>query len=210
MKTIKTLFPFFAILLAVGLLSCKKNDNNPSNPGQSNGFPFLKQGNEWIYDYKAVDAESIVKYKILSKEANGYYKVNWFMGADFEIYWHEANGAFSNFTDGPSGTMKFLLCKTNSKPGDSWGETAFDDTYEKTVTVTNKVMAIDAFASTPAGNFTNCIKVRQTNSAYTEYFFDYYISPVYGIVKMEGMGYKNEDGEITHFPLSYILKSKNF
>lgn len=153
-----------------------------------------------------------MKYKILSKEKNGFYTVNWFIGVDFEIYWHEKDGAFANTTDGPLGQLRLVIYKKNCKVGDSWSVKGIASDLGANVTITNKVISTSETVTTPAGTFSNCVKVRQTNTYDPELVIDHYIHPATGIVKIEGMGYEEggEDGEIIYFPVHYTLKSKNF
>ncbi|POY37880.1 hypothetical protein C3K47_04950 [Solitalea longa] len=211
---LKSLF----ILLISGVLlatasGCSKDDDNdnpqPQQPdGNSNGLAFLKVGNEWIYDYTAVDATGIVKYKILSKENNGYFKVNWFMGGDFEVFWHEADGAFSFMSEGQGG-LNLILYKKDCKVGDSWTIKAVDDNQTE-VTATNKVTSVGESVTTTAGTFNNCVKVHYTTSEDTKLHMNFYVHPQFGIVKMDGVGIMEIDHIPTYFPFQYVLKSKNF
>lgn len=209
MKFRKMLIALVAGALFLAVNGCSKDDDNKPSNNNSGSIEFLKVGNEWVYDYTAVDANGIVKYKILSKDDKGNMKVNWFMGEDFEIYWHESNGSFANLSEGPDGQKLIVYTKT-CKVGDTWSAKGENDNGQE-VTQTNKVVSISETVTTPAGTFNNCVKVHQTTTEDTRLQIDFYINPQYGIVKMDGIGSMSvNEGPTTYFPFLYILKSKNF
>ncbi|MNE09651.1 hypothetical protein D3C80_1023370 [compost metagenome] len=95
--------------------------------------------------------------------------------------------------------------------GDTWTVKGIDSELGPNVTITNRVLSISETISTPAGTFSNCVKVRQTNTYNAESKLYYFIHPLTGIVKIEGMSYEsNADDEVEFFPVTFTLKHKNF
>jgi len=69
---------------------------------QNTAFPFLKPGNEWIYEGDFGSGKFLLSYKILSQKKDGYYQIqtklidNNIVSND--MYWHVDAKSFSFFT----------------------------------------------------------------------------------------------------------------
>ena len=90
--------------------------------------------------------------------------------------------------DGVTITPPRLFLKLPAVQGDSWQTVAADAIGPYTVTHT--IVSIKEVVETPAGTFTDCVKVENTNSAWPDEREDMWFAPGVGLVKQE-----NYEGE---------------
>ena len=185
---------------------------------QNATFPFLKPGNEWIYEGDNGSGKFDISYKILSQNKNGYYQIqtkffnNSIVSAN--TYWYADAKSFSFFTAWPQSSLKLTILSPNCKPGDSWEvfipQSLDKDDDELSGFRVTKVISIDETVMVPGGTFENCIRIKETFSSEPRYFMDYFFHKHRGLIKMEGTGYMtvNEEGR-KFFPIKYELKGKD-
>ena len=213
MKTVKTRkakLIIIACILPLLFVACSNDDGNPNEP-QGEPFPFLKVGNRWTYQWiETLTDERTIYYdnsvSILSK-ANDFYSIKanimtksypeglavddngdtvWsfvmlhysYTNAPTDMWF--ANNDYYAKMDGTK--LPFPIIFSNNTVGKKW-ESPFKDrdlgALYREILSTSETVEIDL------GTFTNCIKVKETCERDPEYYYIYWISKEYGIVKYE-------------------------
>jgi len=213
MKTVKTTkikLIIIACILPLLFVACS-NDGNPNEPTVS-PFPFMKIGNQWYYEANAITDKYRIGYRhevsIVSTvtEDNCFSVstvasmtvgplepddddlvelvriVNFHPSGHNHPVWVAKNDYLATI-----GTMQeiqppFPVVFNVNTVGKKW-ESPFKDrdlgALYREILSTSETVEIDL------GTFTNCIKVKETCERDPEYYYIYWISKEYGIVKYE-------------------------
>ena len=160
----KILLVFTIFLLTVG---CGKDNDEPQRPTVNNkAFPFIKVGNEWVYEYSDNNKDTTYTYKVnILSEKDGYFTVQ---QGNSNSYWYVINNYWKENSDIPANPIKEgnIFLYGNSYVGQKWSSecktvTILVDDEVKTVKINwkSKVLSITDTVTVPAGTFIDCIKI---------------------------------------------------
>ena len=212
MKAIHIIFLMFVCLALFSSCSKDKDDDSSPSNNSSSVFPFVKENNTWVYDFRIDGGSSAtISYKIKSIDDEKFCHldfVNPFGNiTDEEYLWYADDEFFADET-GAFADDWFPLLYKNNTVGKKWKASHED---EELGTIWREITSTSETVTVPAGNFTNCVKIKQTYSADAKIIDYYWVSFQAGIVKREVTGWADiEDESRNYFGIDYQLKSKSF
>jgi hypothetical protein len=184
----------FCLIGTIGILlfatSCKKSETPPDtiNPPSNAAFPYLQDGALWSYINSDTDPNHAgntfeTSYTITGIDAHGYVYVDWQIPSLLQkVTWYVDTAQWANPADKITGD-KFTLITAKPLPGDTFSITYTTGTK---ITYIRRVMSLGATKTVPAGTFKSCALIHETTTADSKYYEDYWIHPIYGIIRMEG------------------------
>jgi len=182
------------------LMSCQKEEIDIQNGNQigqetDNNFPFVKVGNQWVYDfvYQGKVYDSLTR-KITGLNADVYEGFLIDKEATLTEYLFIDGNNLMYYTEEGTKEEASILTRWNVKEGEKWLKLQDGDTSEV------EVMAVNKTVVCPAGDF-ECTELKITNLA-TGDVSKTTISDMFGVITM-AFEYQSQ-------PILYTLRTKNF
>lgn len=207
-----------AMLASIALVSCG-DGNGGSGPGSATGdwLP-LEVGGQWDYTAQGWlkvpseedtfditgDVDQVVVSLVQHSDGFDVYRIETYT----ELVVHLPD---SNFVD--TDTSRIYACNTETEfrayddtltstyetvlryplsEGDSW------QPYPDSTSVTRKVLSITASVSVPAGSYSGCARLRDTDSEEDSIYAESYMAPGTGMVKQVMKGFDPADSVSTY------------
>lgn len=195
----------------------EKEHINPIQDQEEKPFPFIREGHEWKYQIRLPDRIYEGTYRI-QKKWNNYYQVDHdfdmnFQFLQFSKFWYSDQNSFAVHSHWPEHDVHYDLIQRNKKIGEYWEYPPTDSEIKegeflpgvaryrileknKTVHIANKT-------------YRDVIRIRHLISSHSQFYIDYDVSMLYGLLKMEGIAYEWIDNKLTYVPFIVQLMGHN-